>query len=345
VAGIPARAGFCSTKDSHKAGGIYDPFRLAFWPVARRDPGDSSLTGRQIVVRIAVVLTTSSMLYLLQSPPSSAHSDAGPVASHLASGFIPSDRPPSIESAGTRDRRSTNPCGKITCSPNGQCSGDFCWYYVGGSEPYVKAKAASASFTQADPVVSSTDYHSLTEIAVMTQNEQQIVELGWTVAPEQFGGDTLPYLFVYHWVNGESTCYNACGYVSLVSPNPVGAPVSVGPTGTFEINYSKHEWQIIYNGTLIGYFPESLWGGSFTRIGEVQVYGEVSAPAGVPPTSQMGNGILGSQPGAAQIEAYRLIDSHIRDPKLFPFVYGNPESYFIGNIERRSVTYGGPGGF
>jgi len=308
----------------------------------------SSPTKRRIITRLAVVLTVSSLLYLGQSAPSDAHSDASPAVPQFPTSqreILPSDQPPFIVGTGGTERGSTNPCTTITCSPNGQCTGDFCWYYVGGSEPYVDAKGAATSFTQADPVVNSTDYHSLTEIAVMTQDDQQIVELGWTVAPEQLGGSTLPYLFVYHWVNGESTCYNACGYESLVSPNPVGAPVSVGQTGTFEIKYARDEWQIIYDGTLIGYFPESLWGGSFTRIGEVEVYGEVSAPAGVPPSSQMGNGILGSQPGAAQIGAYKLIDSHIRNPKLFPFVYGNPESYFIGNITRRGFNYGGPGGF
>jgi hypothetical protein len=157
-------------------------------------------------------------------------------------------------------------------------------------------------------------------------------------------GDSQPHLFVYHWVNGESTCYDTCGYVSTTENNPVGNPVTVGQSGTFAIKFANDKWNVIYDGSRIGYFPESDWSVNFTKVGVVQVFGEVSAPAGVPPTSQMGNAILGSQPGAAQIAGFRLIQS--RDSShLSPYVYGNTQSYTIGNITRTSFKYGGPGGY
>ncbi|HUD07165.1 MAG TPA: neprosin family prolyl endopeptidase [Candidatus Saccharimonadales bacterium] len=233
--------------------------------------------------------------------------------------------------------------GPITGSSQGVCEGSFCWYYSGAEENYINAKGASVSMTQADPVVSTTDYHSLTEIALKSQNGQQIVEFGWIVAPEMFG-DSLPHLFVYHWVNGNSTCYDTCGYISLASPNPVGSPVTVGQTGKYEIKYSGNKWEIIYNGQYIGYFPESIWGGSFKKAFTVEIYGEVSAPNGVAPTTQMGNAILGNEPGAAQVSNYDLINSPVKE-KLYPFVFGDPRSYAIGNVTKTSFSYGGPGGY
>ncbi len=84
------------------------------------------------------------------------------------------------------------------------CVFNTCYYYVGAAEYKIKASGAQASFTQADQTLSPNDSHTLTEIAVESTKASQIVELGWTVDPS-INGDSLPHLFVFHWVNG--TCW------------------------------------------------------------------------------------------------------------------------------------------
>lgn len=53
------------------------------------------------------------------------------------------------------------------------------------------------------PSVSFYDYHSLAEITA--ENNGQIVEIGWTVAIPFLD----PQIFVFHWINGQPTCYNS----------------------------------------------------------------------------------------------------------------------------------------
>lgn len=47
---------------------------------------------------------------------------------------------------------------------------------------------------------------------VQSEDGRHIVEVGWTVDRE-LNGDAQPHLFVYHWVDGQATCYNGCGFV------------------------------------------------------------------------------------------------------------------------------------
>ena len=84
----------------------------------------------------------------------------------------------------------------------------------------------TGSLTQHQPYLGVNDYHTLAEISVESADLRQIVEVGWTV-DRGVNGDSLPHLFVFHWVNGAPTCYYGCGFVPVQSPWSPGSPVSV----------------------------------------------------------------------------------------------------------------------
>jgi Neprosin len=223
------------------------------------------------------------------------------------------------------------------------CGSAFsCYYYVGANQWGLSATGASVAFTQAKPTVGANDFHSVTELAVESSDGRQIVEVGWIVT-QNVNGDNLPHLFVFHWVNGNATCYNGCGFVPVSTPVPAGGVVSVGTIGKFKIQFKNNRWQIIYNGYLVGYFPESIWGGSFTKAFEVQVFGEVCGSPTTYPKTQMGNGILGSKLSSAIIKNYALLGSTIA-PALSPYgINVNYTSYTYSNATATSLHYGGPG--
>ncbi len=221
----------------------------------------------------------------------------------------------------------------------GDCEDGACYYWVGGDQ-YATASGASVSITQADPVVGVADSHSLAEMAIESSNEQQIIEVGWSVAPEQWG-DTQPHLWVFHWINSDPTCYDGCGFVAVKSSTPVGSDVTVGATGTFKMAYSGSKWVVTYDGHEIGYFPESLWGGDFTSLGLVQVFGEVAAGASTTqPSSQMGDGVLGTQTGSALISAFSL-DHSTSKPSLSAYDLADGW-YNYGNAQPKRMRFGGP---
>lgn len=57
-------------------------------------------------------------------------------------------------------------------------------------------------------------------------------------------------------------------------------------------------WWISYQSEWIGYSPHSLWGGTYTKSGLVQWFGEVAATTAQTCTD-MGNGLPGTAAGAA----------------------------------------------
>ena len=225
----------------------------------------------------------------------------------------------------------------------GVCQPLFCYYYAGASQSQITASGASVNFTQAKPRLGTADYHTLTELAVQSSDGQQIVEVGWIVAPA-INGDLEPHIFVYHWVNRVPTCYNGCGFVGVATPVPAGGKVKVGAVGTFKIQYASSRWNVYYNGNRIGYYPESLWSGKYTSAGLIQVFGEVSATDKGAPLSQMGNGLIGSNIHSAAIDHFTLFNTKSA-PALYDYRYGNPRAYSIGVSNATSLHFGGPGGY
>jgi hypothetical protein len=188
-------------------------------------------------------------------------------------------------------------------------------------------------------VVSSTSEHSLAELAVESADGKQIIEIGWRVWPQH---DQKPRLFIFHWVNGRASCYDGCGFVQS-SSTTITPGMTLTPSSTpvqFAIKYSEGNWWYGYSGTWFGYLPGSLWNGTFTTTGLVQIFGEVASSTGWPCTD-MGNGNLGTDASATAVTdvgyynattAVSLVPGRVEDPTLYDsqitsansFRYGGP---------------------
>lgn len=229
---------------------------------------------------------------------------------------------------------------------NGGCEYGACYYWATMADYGISAAGASVSITQAQPKVGSQDYHSLTELAIESADGQQVVEIGWLVAPG-INQDSLTHLFVYHWVNGAESCYNGCGFVQTSTTYKAGGLIKINTVGTYSIHYNSGKWILKYNGSQLGYFPESLWGGSFTKAGIVQAFGEVASSSATTPLTQMGNGILGTKSGSAVISKFNLIGTQ-NTQTLYYAADQAPSVYTIGSYNTAcklscSMHYGGPG--
>jgi hypothetical protein len=173
-------------------------------------------------------------------------------------------------------------------------SGDPTFSYAGALQDAVTT-GFYANLTIAKPTLSTRDYHTLAEIALQSTDLRQTVEIGWNV-DRSVNGDSDPHLFVYHWVNGQSTCYNGCGFVQYSSTVKPGDTLAYGVGKKFSIQYSGAAWWVAFDTEWIGYFPESLWINaglsSFATSGVVKLFGEVASPASTAPCgTQMGNGV------------------------------------------------------
>jgi hypothetical protein len=199
---------------------------------------------------------------------------------------------------------------------------------------------ASANLTQHNPHVGARDVHSLGEVAALdvTPSGRNIVEIGWSV----FNGAPYPQLFVYHWINDHKTCYNGCGYVQVSPYHYPGMQVAV--TGTPQLYYIRQmggAWWLNYQGDWIGYFPNSIWRGNFTRANQTQYFGEVEGQ--VRPCTQMGDGIFGGNAGAAAMTnllAWTAAGPYV--PGFMPMAT-RPAWYTIRRSGGNNFTWGGPG--
>jgi hypothetical protein len=197
--------------------------------------------------------------------------------------------------------------------------------------------------------------HSLAEISVSDApgSGGNTVEVGWIVGR----GDTHPELFVYHWVNGQETCYNNCGFVQVCWDLWPGMDLSflantgmLWPFGIIHTDFgvpAQAGWWVYFVAGWVGYFPDTDWTNPPFTDGPYRAwFGEVAAPAGQPPCSQMGNGKWGHEDGAARMgtlnffsmdgPTYWLANANLKAPE-FQF---DATWYVTGN----SFAYGGPGG-
>jgi hypothetical protein len=210
----------------------------------------------------------------------------------------------------------------------------------GGS---VHNAGAGGTIMQADPALGAGDFHSLAEIAIESADHQQIVEIGWTV-DANVNGDVQPHVFAYHWVNGQGTCYNACGWVQVSPHKQPGMRVRPGEAHLYEIQLVHGDWWLFYDGEAMGYYPQSLWSGKFSEVGLTQWFGEVSAGVTVPCT-QMGNGKSGADTDATSFAELHLFDED-GTPVPAAATSGaltNPALYSIGRASATGFAFGGPG--
>jgi hypothetical protein len=213
--------------------------------------------------------------------------------------------------------------------------------YVSANAPLVAAEGISGRLTINMPHVSLDEGHSLAELAASSIDGKQVVEVGWIVN----AGDTAPHLFVYHWVDGQNSCYDGCGYVQYSSTiYPGMALPSDGQPRAFEILHYGGKWWLYYGSEWFGYFPDSLWNNNYGHIYVGQWFGEVAAPS-TSPCSQMGNGLYGAESGSASITNMRFFysPSFYLSPPLVTYYVSDPGSYDDGSTSNTSFSYGGPG--
>ncbi|MER5549590.1 neprosin family prolyl endopeptidase [Streptomyces sp. NPDC001118] len=220
-----------------------------------------------------------------------------------------------------------------------------CWFgacfdYVTGRQ-YANAVGASIRMLQAAPAVEpgDTGSHSLQELAVQSSDQKSTVEVGWTV-DLGLNGDLLPHLFVYHWVDGQESCYNGCGFVQVSDTATAGMALGVGEAADFSIQNVAGDWWIYYNQQAVGYFPGSLWNGSYTRAQTISAFGEVAHAAGATCES-MGNGRFGSAPDSSWISDFHLLGSSTSSQLTVTAT--SPELYDAGETTPTSFRLGGPG--
>jgi hypothetical protein len=202
----------------------------------------------------------------------------------------------------------------------------------------------------------NTLVHSLAEVAGISADGRQIVEIGWSV----FDNDPNPRLFIFYWVDGNAQCINpltgryTC--IWFVSTHPTiqqDMPLTVGSTVDLRISHidsgSTPGWHFFYNGTDFGYVPDAEWSTTtppFKSLSSGQWFGEV---AGTPEArcSAMGNSKLGADPAAAVFSNTQytvrgrspttasFTGFNMPEPSRYTMVYG-------GTAGRPPVRFGGP---
>ncbi len=216
--------------------------------------------------------------------------------------------------------------------------------YAGYFQQSLGANAgAGAKMLQANPALAAADAHTLGEIGVQSADNRQIVEIGWHV-DVLVNHDAQPRLFVFHWVDGQPTCYNGCGFVETSTTHKPGMRVTPGEIADYAIELRGTDWWLAYQGVDLGYFPGSLWPSGFTVADHVQWFGEVAAE-GSEPCTEMGTGAKGSDAAAAKMtDLYLIRPGGMREPaNAIVGTVTNTALYDIGQLTPTSFAFGGPG--
>jgi hypothetical protein len=171
--------------------------------------------------------------------------------------------------------------------------------------------------------------------------DQDTAEVGWTVDPSPSGQPPVPHLFVYHFVNTAGTCYNGYGFVSTSTKIVPGMALTPEMNVTWSIRNIGGNWTFFFNGTEFGYIPDSAYDGTFNQASMVNVYGEIAGGGTTPTCSGMGNGLYGSQAGAATISDFHLNDA-ATDAQLLPYWPTDPAAW-NSTLVSNGFRIGGPG--
>jgi hypothetical protein len=107
----------------------------------------------------------------------------------------------------------------------------------------------------------------------------------------------------------------------------------------------KGNWWAWFDNQWIGYFPGSEWNNGYTKSALIQWFGEVSSENGVPPKTQMGDGILPPAPKAAHMLTLCDVDAAAwicwyRDQQSLTATV--PNYYDIQHVGFGDTRYGGP---
>jgi Neprosin len=190
--------------------------------------------------------------------------------------------------------------------------------------------------------------HALDEIAVQGgPNNGNIVELGWLVSSDQ-NGDSDPHIFVFHWKNWNQTCYNGCGWQQYSNTYFPGQNIKALLGREVYIGYVfyRGNWWAWFDNQWLGYFPGTEWNNSYTKSALLQWFGEVASQNGVPPKTQMGDGVLPPSSKAAHMFTLCDVDAKAwicwyRDQQSLTATV--PKYYDIGRVGFGDTRDGGPG--
>lgn len=279
---------------------------------------------RPVLSRALAVLSACAVALVCLAVPSTASTAPLP----------PGSRALTVSAAAASGDRAARPGDGTICYYGA------CYNYVAGRQ-YADASGAEVTMRIARPELDQADRdgHSLQELAVQSADGTQIVEVGWTV-DRGLNGDAAPHLFVYHWVDGATSCYNGCGFVPTSGRVRAGMRLPAGTLVTLRINHAADRWRISVDGSVFGYFPDTLWGGRFTRLGLVQAFGEVASTS-VPTCNDMGTGHYAGARRASVIERFRLLDS--TTPIGLSMLVTSPRWYTAAAETPTSFRLGGPG--
>ncbi len=237
--------------------------------------------------------------------------------------------------------------------PDPACNGvayyGSCYYY--GSAAYTRdADGGGMTMTIERPVYdgSGGSGHSLDEIAVQGgTGNGNIIELGWNVSTSQYG-NANPHLFVFHWMDWSPTCYDACNWQQYSATYFPGMDLGslVGRSVYIGYVYYEGNWWAWFDNQWLGYYPGSEWSGDYTRNSLIQWFGEVSTANGVPPHTDMGNGLFPSNTSAARNATLCDVNASdwvcwYRDQQVWGATY--PSYYDIDRSGFGETRWGGPG--
>ncbi|KAL7605241.1 hypothetical protein Lser_V15G14684 [Lactuca serriola] len=237
--------------------------------------------------------------------------------------------------------------------------------YVSGNKYY----GAKASINVWAPRVTNRYEFSLSQMWLISGSfghDLNTIEAGWQVSPELYG-DNRPRFFTY-WTNDAyqtTGCYNllCSGFVQTNNRVAIGAaisPLSVYNGGQFDISLMiwkdpKHGnwWLEFGSGTLVGYWPASLFSHLRDHASMIQFGGEIvnSRSWGSHTSTQMGSGHFSGQGfgKASYIRNMQVVDwgNSLIPLSNFKILADHPNCYDIkGGANRvwgNYIYYGGPG--
>jgi Neprosin len=195
--------------------------------------------------------------------------------------------------------------------------------------------------------------HTLAEISIHGGGADggDIVEIGWNVSTHQYSGSPDPHLFVFHWLDWQGTCYDGCGWVQVSRNFFPGQNLGALVGSEIFIGYAVHEgnWWAWVGDEWIGYFPASEWDNRFTKAAAVQWFGEVASRNGIPPQTEMGNGVFPTVTIGARLRNLCDYDAPAKKctNREQQVVAVHPETaakyYGAKLVGASDVRYGGPG--
>lgn len=284
------------------------------------------MNGALLIAGVTAILSINLALPPGTAPPEHSVRPAEPAAG----AYAPAAKPPPVPGTAAAGDRAAQPGAAAAVHR----------FSAQGSQT-ATSTGAHAYFDVAKPTLATADAHSSAELAVSSADGRQIVQVGWAVN-RGVNGDADPHLYVHHWIDGKSTCYNGCGFV--VNDATAGAPgskVAPGAVLRLGIRHFGDAWWITANGiNWMGYFPDSRWGGRFTQAGVQQWYGAVTA-ASMTTCTDMGTGLYGTATSGARIFGIGLFDSAAAPNIAVGSTY--PAYYTAFKISPTELRYGGPG--